>query len=248
MRIHTHPRVRNQVPWRFLSDQAKIHLAVDALLEDGSCPFALTVNLNPQLAERAATDLDWLRRRFALELKRKLGRNVPLVLTFQQRSAAGRLHVHGALDAKDEHEVDLIKKALKVAAGNWDSHGWRCCQVHTQPLYSDRWSGYITKHSIGWTMSNELRQMAKERSPMASDTAVENQNPTAFCHLQNHPAADNVGIIPVNNLLTDFQAAYICDVHGTNHCDEPWPLLPQRIMRFAVRCKRCRGGSSGQKW
>src|SRR5438132_1028240 len=86
-------------PWRTLSSETKILLAVRAVLQSPR-PLAISLNLSPAVAAQAKASPDWLRRQVVRNLRCALGRVPSLVMAFDV--AGDRLHLHAAIEVMDD--------------------------------------------------------------------------------------------------------------------------------------------------
>ena len=88
--------------------------------------------------------LDPLKRSFDRELKKLKGVYLPYWFCIDI-DAGGRLHIHGAFLAPATNlplaMVRRIRKAMKVAWGEWEGPGKRK-QLRFRTLYSDGWATY----------------------------------------------------------------------------------------------------------
>jgi hypothetical protein len=133
---------------------------------------AFTLNLGPDVARRAKSDADWLRR----AVVRHVGARTPLILAFDVTPKTGRLHLHGAFAGTDPDDVNRIECGLKAAGREWAASRGQEHQLLPVVLGEERgplhrWMNYLAESVAAargvvsggplWSMTNTARRMAK---------------------------------------------------------------------------------------
>ena len=152
------PRVRTRIEtdkrrpsaWRYLTETGKLHAYLRSVSPTGEA-LAVTVNFGDTLTKAANDNPGSVKKLFQDRLARALkssslrARDYVLVLDV---SPAGRLHLHGAVDARPA-ERKALEAVLKVAAGKWDAPRGSDRQIHTQPMrQADGWARYDCRNRV----------------------------------------------------------------------------------------------------
>lgn len=114
---------------------------------------ARTVNLrlSPDVQERAKsankTVVSFLQNRIRMELKKEFEADAPEFWFVIERDNDKRFHLHGAIACPDDGLFrEGIEKALRRAAGKWNSKAGQHHQLLTKPLAKPfGWATYVTK-------------------------------------------------------------------------------------------------------
>lgn len=149
---------RNPPLWRQLPNEALIDLWHDALAQIGDV-ITITGRLRDDIecqARRQPKPIEWLRRRFARELKKGFGRGVECFLRFEEDDNR-RLHVHGELGIGLD-DAELARLCFRRAGGEW--HDTRQRQAHTHDYAPDLgWASYCSEGV--WWCSPFMRALLK---------------------------------------------------------------------------------------
>ena len=174
-------RARGLASWDDAGELPQL-IAVNDGLADFGTPWAWSLNIHPDLI-RAGNDnargiLDFLRRRVVLNLKRSLGRAVPMWLAIETDDE-GRPHLHGGLALNDNDNRDDVRACLERAGGAWSRQGsapvdirlqWRPIGWAAYPLKRVARTRRDLRKSVGldadapvtvWSCSNDLRAAGK---------------------------------------------------------------------------------------
>lgn len=137
---------RAPATWRDLSDEYRLEWFHHALRHAGPCT-AFTLNLDADTEARvrsAPNGAGWLSKRIARQLKAALGQSVDFWFAFEE-TPGKRLHVHGELAAGTD-ELPAVRKALRLAGGEWTDIRQHQAHTHTDP--SVVWPIYAAKQAI----------------------------------------------------------------------------------------------------
>lgn len=170
--------------WEHTTDVAKVVFSNRALAMSGRA-YAFTLDLSPKeiaaANDNAKGFTDYFKRRISRNLKRMAGVATPIFLFGVDVNPAGRLHLHGGIEAND-NDLDAIKAALVAAGGVWAHKRGQHYQCDLQPMYTpDVWADYclhgqakvrriITGKAISIAMP--LRRRAKELWSLGSSPTV----------------------------------------------------------------------------
>ena len=137
-------RYRMPAPWRHISDLLRGFYLLAGIRTLGEPVYAFSLNPKPMRSSKAKTTskaMNWLRRRVARRLQ-VLDRPVAFVVAAEETTDTHRLHFHGVV-AVDDNEVDLARKALRLAGGEFEKV--RQHQAHTTPDPDIGWMQYSGK-------------------------------------------------------------------------------------------------------
>jgi hypothetical protein len=137
-------------PWRDVVDQLRPFWLLLGAYRLGEGVHAVNVDLGDEIEAKAKTKTNaasWFRARALRYLKAALGRDVELLLVaedgVEEGEKTGRLHFHGLL-LVTEIEAKAARKALRLAAGEWDPRSRRH-QVKTEPVPDVGFASYSAK-------------------------------------------------------------------------------------------------------
>jgi hypothetical protein len=142
------PSNDNRIPvWEHTSDRVKAAMAVRSIAERGG--HAFTLNLGPTRIADAVTGSKAFSTYVAGFIRRALEREcgqVPDFMFTVEQTKRGKLHLHGAVDATDNH-LPAVKRALAHAGGlDWVPARRGETQVSLEPIHdADGWARYIFK-------------------------------------------------------------------------------------------------------
>ena len=104
-------------PWRALSHQSKVQLAMEAtLMTKGYSPLAVSLNISPSVEEklRTSTDMNYVRDDFRRAVKSVLPNHpICFFLVKESTTVDGRIHFHGVLLAPDTLKEDKLITKLE---------------------------------------------------------------------------------------------------------------------------------------
>lgn len=164
--ITCHPKFKTPAPWRDLSDQYRLEWFNQACaFADGHYDF--TLNFSPEIEEQvrgASNSAKWLSARIARRLKQLTGASVDFWFAFDV-SDKRRLHIHGELAGIHADQLPAVRKALRLAGGEWEQI--RQHQTHLRANPSLVWANYAAKNSFAVRpLSGRLSKLPR---PIAGD-------------------------------------------------------------------------------
>jgi hypothetical protein len=132
--------------WEHTTDLAKVTAANRAVYGQG-LGYAWTLNLGPKeiavANDNAKGFADYFKRRISRALRPLLGPDA--IYGFAVGVAAGRLHLHGSIEANDNIAA-AVRRALEHAGGEWVAPHGKQYQCDLQPMYNpDVWTGYCLR-------------------------------------------------------------------------------------------------------
>lgn len=157
--------------WEHTTDLGKVTAANRALYDRGRA-YSFSINLGPRQIDAANDNLKGFTDHFARNINRALKRAlgyVPLY-GFAVGVKAGRLHLHGGIEANDNEEP--ATKAAIDSVGDWEATHGRKYKLHWEPMYTpDIWASYCMRDQAkakrlirgrAISITTPLRRRAKE--------------------------------------------------------------------------------------